>query len=775
MPARGGLDPASSYVDSGGGRGTVMADTDQQTDIAAFVASTRLFRELDPTIYLKIADAVEVIQLEKDDVLYAQGDPSDGFFLIREGQLSVTSDWKGEEKLLAEPGPRQTVGEISLMGDRRRTATARAKQTTVVYKLHRDAFAELTEKDSKAMRKVVRRMADRQQRIRFRTVMRASRIFKDLGEDVLTDLESEMKLRTVASGETLCRQGEPADSLFVVISGRLRIWLNRVGGGSLFLNEVGPGDSVGEMGVITASPRAADVRAIRDTTVAEMPKEAMEKLLRKYPEVINRLFVRIVVGHFGKTGALAKAGSNTSNTFALIPVRSGVPVNEVGQWLGDALRSIDSTLVMTSQACDERFGSDGFAQTAVDHPSNAVLIDWLNEQEFANRYIIYVADDEQTNWTRRCVRQADHVLFVADSAGSPEIGQIEGALLEDGGLVGVRKSLVLLHPEDTHVPSGTVAWLAARKIGNHYHVRRRNADDFARLTRFLTGRAVALVLGGGGARGFAHVGIIRALNEAGIPIDLVGGASMGALIAAECAMQWETDKMLDESLRISVVEKEVTIPLVSLFRGRKVSREIFSMCGGAVIEDLWRRYFSVSCNLSRARVMVHDSGSVADAVLTSNTPPGLFPPQVLDGDLLVDGGLLNNVPLDVMERYNEGGKMIAVDVNPKEDLLANDEYEFGLSGTKVLMSKMLPFVEPMNVPNIMDIIARSTAIGGLAKRMEVMESGANLYLQPPVERFPITGHKQAREIAEVGYDYAKDAIAEWLAAETTDTEAVAAE
>lgn len=372
MPARGGLDPASSYVDSGGGRGTVMADTDQQTDIAAFVVSTRLFRELDPTIYLKIADAVEVIQLEKGDVLYAQGDPSDGFFLIREGQLSVTSDWKGEEKLLAEPGPRQTVGEISLMGDRRRTATARAKQTTVVYKLHRDAFAELTEKDSKAMRKVVRRMADRQQRIRFRTVMRASRIFKDLGEDVLTDLESEMKLRTVASGETLCRQGEPADSLFVVISGRLRIWLNRVGGGSLFLNEVGPGDSVGEMGVITASPRAADVRAIRDTTVAEMPKEAMEKLLRKYPEVINRLFVRIVVGHFGKTGALAKAGSNTSNTFALIPVRSGVPVNEVGQWLGDALRSIDSTLVMTSQACDERFGSDGFAQTAVDHPSNAV-------------------------------------------------------------------------------------------------------------------------------------------------------------------------------------------------------------------------------------------------------------------------------------------------------------------------------------------------------------------------------------------------------------------
>jgi len=304
-----------------------MADTDQQTDIAAFIASTRLFRELDPAVYIKIADAVEVIRLEPDEVLYAQGDPSDGFFLIREGQLSVTSDWKGEKKLLAEPGARQTVGEILLMGDRQRTATVRAKQATVVYKLSRDAFAALTESHSKVMRKVVRRMSDRLQRIRFRTVMRASRIFKDLGEDVLTDLESEMKLRTVASGETLCHQGDPADSLFVVISGRLRIWLNRPGAGSLFLNEVGPGDSVGEMGVITGSPRAADVRAIRDTTVAEMPKDAMEKLLRRYPEVINRLFVRIVVGHFGKTGALAKGGANSSNTFALIPVRSGVPVH----------------------------------------------------------------------------------------------------------------------------------------------------------------------------------------------------------------------------------------------------------------------------------------------------------------------------------------------------------------------------------------------------------------------------------------------------------------
>jgi len=751
-----------------------MADTDQKPDIAAFIASTRLFRELDPAIYMQIAEVVEVIHLKAQDVLFSKGDPSDGFYVVRDGQLIVTSVWKGEESVLAEPGPRQSVGEISLFGSRRRAATVRATMPTVVYKFPRDAFTALTDTYAEAMRKVVRRMTDRQQRIRFRTVLRASRIFRDVGEDVLSDLESEMQIRTVASGETLCRQGEPADSLYVVTSDRLRIWLNRPGAGSLFLNEVGPGDSVGEMGVITASPRAADVRAIRDSTVAEMPREAMEDLLRRYPEVINRLFVRIVVGHFGKTGSIAKVGSNSSNTFALIPVRPGVPVDEVGRWLGEALNAVDTTLVLTSRICDERVGSDGFSQTAVDHPSNPVLLDWLNEQEFANRYMVYVADNELTNWTRRCVRQADHVLFVADSTGAPELGEIEGALLESDGLVGVRKSLVLLHPEDTHVPSGTVAWLAARRIGNHYHVRRRNNDDFARLTRFLTGRAVALVLGGGGARGFAHVGIIRALNEAGIPIDLVGGASMGALIAAECAMQWDTAKMLDESLRISVVEKEVTIPLVSLFRGRKVSREIFTMSGGAVIEDLWRRYFSVSCNLSRAKVIVHDSGSVADAVLASNTPLGLFPPQVLDGDLLVDGALLNNVPLDVMERYNEGGKMIAVDVNPKEDLLANDEYEFGLSGTRVLMSKMLPFVEPMNVPNIMDIIARSTAIGGLAKRMEVMESGANLYLQPPVERFPITDHKQAREIAEVGYDYAKNAVAEWLA-ENTDTEAVAAE
>ena len=189
------------------------------------------------------------------------------------------------------------------------------------------------------------------------------------------------------------------------------------------------------------------------------------------------------------------------------------------------------------------------------------------------------------------------------------------------------------------------------------------------------------------------------------------------------------------------------------------------LCGGLAIEDLWRRYFAVSANLSRAEVVVHDRGPLAQAVLASNTAPGLFPPQVRDGDLLVDGGLLNNVPVDVMQRKLDGGRVVAVDVNPKEELLANTPYAGGLSGWRVAASR-LPFAEPMHVPNIIDVMARTVRLGGLAKRNETLQAGAQLYLLPPLGEFAIMGYDSTEAIVECGYRYTKTRLAEnreWIA------------
>ncbi|MCP5371493.1 MAG: cyclic nucleotide-binding domain-containing protein [Hyphomicrobiales bacterium] len=741
-----------------------MGDTERDGgDLTGFLAGADLFPGFEAPVYEALATELEARTVAAGEAVFSAGDPVDGVYLVRRGRLTAALPNKdgGHDYIHTEPG--QSVGVIQRFRDARRSATVTAAEDSEVLLMTPAAFDRLMERFPDAFGRVAQLMSDRVQRIHFGVILRLNPLFRDLDEAILRAVEQRVELVTVPSGQLLCRQGDESDALFVVISGRLRIWKQNSGpGASVFLNEVGQGGSVGEMGVVTGSPRAADVKAIRDTTVGRLSRDALQDLLRRHPEELNKLFMRMVMQHFGSDAGAAAKPKNSTNTFALIPIDGDVPIGDVGRWLGAAMARVGTTFVLDSEGCDAQFDARRASQTGFEESLNAPLLDWLNQQEFAHDFTLYVGDGTFSNWTRRCVRQADHVLFVAQSKTAPAIGPIEAQVIEAENVLGLRKSLVLLHEPGIDVPSGTLAWLNARKIGMHQHVRKGDATDFGRLARFLTGHAVALVLGGGGARGFAHVGVLRAMRKLDIPIDLVAGTSMGAMIASQCAMQMDPDTILKNTLDLCLAGEELTIPVVSLFAGAKMTRGVRKMMHGVEIEDLWRRFFCVSCNLSRADIVVHDKGPLHEAVLASNTPPGLFPPKVHNGDLLVDGCLLNNLPADVMQRYNEGGEMIAVDVNPKDDLLANTPYDGGLSGFKVLTSKFNPFAETINVPNIVDIITRSTNIGGLAHMQRVMQGIADVYLQPPVSKYAIMAYGEAEEIAQVGYDCAMRGFETWL-------------
>ncbi|MCP5373198.1 MAG: cyclic nucleotide-binding domain-containing protein [Hyphomicrobiales bacterium] len=738
-----------------------MTSAPPEPDLLGFLAVNRLFRGFPDAALDDLARTLETRLITEGEILFREGDPADGLYLVRSGHLAVILEWKGLGQERALVGPGDSVGVIQDFRGALRSATVRAAADSELLLLTPDAYRDLLQRHPDPFRRVGRSMAERVHRIHFDVIMRLNPLFADLGEKILAEIERAVEIRDVPSGTFLFRQNDPSDALYIVISGRLRIWQQQPGS-NVFLNEVGQGGSVGEAGVITGNPRAADVKAIRDTVYARLDADELMRLLDAYPRPMNRLFVRMMQQHLGDPGGAPAKPVNSTSTFALVPVGPGVPIRDAGEALARALSRIGSTLALNSDMCDSRFGVDRVAQAGFDDPVNGPLLEWLNQQEFSHQFMVYVADGTFSNWTRRCVRQADHVLFVAEARGAPELGPVEERVLREENVPGLRKSLVLLQEPGTEVPSGTLAWLNARKIGMHHHVRKGSDTDFGRLARFLTGKAVALVLGGGGARGFAHVGVMRAMNELGIPIDLVAGTSMGALIASQCAMQWSPDEILQRTLALCLAGEQVTIPMVSVFAGARFIHGVRRLMQGAEIEDMWRNFFAVSCNLSRASVVVHDKGPLQEAVLASNTPPGLFPPRVDHGDLLVDGALLNNLPADIMQRYNEGGEMIAVDVSPREDLLANTEYKDGLSGVKVLMSKINPFAAPMHVPNIVDIITRSTAIGGLAQKQRVMQGIADVYLKPPVAKYAIMGYSDGPEIADIGYDDAMRSLEDWL-------------
>jgi NTE family protein/lysophospholipid hydrolase len=294
------------------------------------------------------------------------------------------------------------------------------------------------------------------------------------------------------------------------------------------------------------------------------------------------------------------------------------------------------------------------------------------------------------------------------------------------------------------------------------HVRLGEPRDFARLARFLTGRAVGLVLGGGFARGLAHVGVLRACHALGIPIDVIGGSSMGAMIAAQHLLGWDGDRILTElSAAFAKSFDDITIPVLAFKRGGKYSRMVQQFCGDALIEDLPVPYFCTSSNLNRADLKIHTAGPLAGALLATTRAPGVFPPVVIDGELHVDGGLINNVPVDVMKTFSNQGVVIGVDVSPPHEIKPVVDYGDDISGWDAIWQRFNPTREKRSYrPSILLVLMRLIEFGGISYRVRAA-SQADVYISPDVLRFKRNDFHAAREIADVGYAAAYQALEPW--------------
>ena len=581
-------------------------------------------------------------------------------------------------------------------------------------------------------------------RDKLREVLHASRTFGALGEGIVDDLAAVLELEEVAGGQAVLSEGEVADSMLVVVSGRLRVSRRNPDGTLNLYNEICPGETVGETGMILGEVRFADVTAVRDTLVARLRREPFEVLLRRHPVELNRFFAQAVyqkLRHVPQVAEQARA-----HTIAVIALRDVLLGRQVAGELAAALGA---------------FGRAGeFAGAEVD----GLQLDQL-EQQF--EFLVLTADIADHPRTRRLLRQADQVVFVAASAEPPALSAVEVELAQEQGFVMKRKHLALVHPAGAELPGDLQAWRAARDVERVYPLRSGHVADTARLARFLGSRAVGVVLGGGGARGFSHLGVLRALEERGIPVDLIGGNSMGALIGAQYACGMTLDEILDNTRRFALGGERPTLPLISLLSGKRLERDLRRMFGDIRIEQLWRPFFASACNLSQACTTVQDSGPLWRAVLASNSPAGLLPPVVWNGDLLVDGAILDNVPVAAMrgrlgtplERRRGNGTIIAVDVDLREQLCVDPEMA-RLSVWRNLRGYLGG--QGGQSPSIAAILYRAGHVGGMHERSRTMAM-ADFSLEPPVGGFPLMAYRRAAEIAEVGYRHAMEQIAQWPA------------
>lgn len=587
-------------------------------------------------------------------------------------------------------------------------------------------------------------------------------IFADLDRRVLAEMATLVEWRHIRGGGVLFRRGDEADAMYMVVSGRLRVILERADSpsGARVLREATRGETVGELALVTGEPRSASVVALRDTELARLSRQDFTLLLEREPRAV-----------FGLTQMLARwitqgnqppaAPSWSPTTITLVGMGEEVPLFGFAEHLARALESLGPTLHLNAEILEQRLGS-GMSAVGENDEAYPGITRWLNDQESEYQFVIYQADRDLTPWTLRCLSQADRILHVAVRWSSTAVDQVRGPRGSAAVIGGAAdQELVVLH-QDT-APTETERLLALGTFTTHHHIRVDRSSDYARLARHLAGRAIALVLGGGGARGFAHIGVIRALEEAGIPIDRLGGASMGAVIAAQYAGGLNPEEMIELNRRGWIgfrPHREFTIPVISLLSGRAAGRMLKMMFADRRIEDLWLNCFCVSTNLSRAELMVHREGPIRRWLRASISIPGSAPPLIGDhGDLLVDGGVLDNVPVAAMRELGESA-IIAVDVSPNVDLVVDPTLKLAPTPWELLRNRWRAADDVKKFPSLFQILYRTSVLASIRAGKQGRGT-VELYLEPPTSAFDTFGMEAIDSIVEAGYRYAAEKLKDW--------------
>ncbi len=587
-------------------------------------------------------------------------------------------------------------------------------------------------------------------------------VFGAFNPEMLRHVLPRVEWIELGGGELLFRQHDRGESLFFIVSGRLRASRMDETGRRIVLGEIARGETVGEMAFFTGEPRTATVTAMRDSVLACFSNAVFRELLLAYP-LVSLNMTRQVIERFKRVTSARQPVAKPS-IIGVLSITRGVDLTDFAQSLARQLQTHGRTIVMTSLHMDELLGESGAAQSErADVERSRRVTVRLDKIEAQHDFVVFVADAQRTQWTQRCIRHCDELLLVADADQPPDLHPNEAGLHAGADDDDTQASLVLLHPDERRSPTGTSRWLDARRLSTHCHVRRGVIRDWQRLGRVVSRNTVGLVLSGGGARGFAHLGVMRAMEEAGIAVDQVAGTSIGAVMAAFGAMDIAAGAMIAsarQAFRENPTGDYNLVPLLSLISGKRLRRIIDSAvvdsCGQHIdIEDLWKTYFCVSSNYSAAREAVHVRGPLAKSIRASVSIPGALPPVMLDGELHIDGGTFNNFPTDVMAKMGTT-RIIGVDLL-RDRGLRHDLDE--VPGALELMRDKLRgrSTRKYQLPSLTSLLLNTSLMCSYARQQE-SQSLADLHFAPAVNMFGMLDWSRFDQIVEAGYRHAMEQL-----------------
>ena len=547
-------------------------------------------------------------------------------------------------------------------------------------------------------------------------------LVEGLDADFVRDLDASLEWFGVSAGTVLFEEGDPAPDAFILTSGQIGVF---VGAEPIrkMIAKISAGQLVGEMALVSDAPRSATVVAMHDSDLVRLPRSTVELLLQRNPEA-TRFMLRLLTARLRSTSR-APVAAETIDSIAIVPL--GPPIDNLGAALNWLSRQVNPITLSATEEEDQ----------------------WRHTDPLDRRLFAYIADDHNSAWARHCIRQADRVIFLAHA----DIGVVGRDAIAFAAQLHRDMDLVLVNKADATLATGGTDWLPYFQGEHILHVRLGNEADYARVLRLVSRTGICLVFSGGGARGFAHLGVVKAFAESGIPIDAVGGTSIGALVAGGVALGLSPDGVA-AGIRRAFVDtnpvRDFTLPFVSLARGRKASRLLREGYGEALIENLWKTFFCISANLATGKAVMHQSGRLWRALSASTAIPGIFPPQMENRQVLVDGGILDNFPTNAMRSLRRG-QVIGVEVSSGTSITAAD---VAIEEKSLLWLLLRGRRE---VPSIVRILMCSGMVNSEAQTA-ASRAAADILIQPTLGGIDMLSFKAFDRAIEAGYRAALEAI-----------------
>ena len=562
-------------------------------------------------------------------------------------------------------------------------------------------------------------------------------LFSGVDPSLREALSSRMRSVRVPAGEWLFHEGDPGEAMYVIRAGRLEVVEERTGG---VIRELGRGDALGELALLTSSPRSASVRAARPSDLLVIERSEFDQLLSTSPALslaLNRtLGEQLRSAHTALSTARPRPA-----TVAIVGLEDRLPVADVARGLATALeRHLDAALL-----------DGGEIPQPLSSEEAAVTYGPLLDRAEARHELVLLDAGSILDggpWSEFCVQQADRILAL--TCGGP----LPDRVRERVDLLGCD-----LVAYDVVPGSGALgAWVELlQPLESHALGDSERGADLERMARRLSGRSVGIVLSGGGARAFSHIGVLEELTNAGISIDRVLGVSMGSFVGALFAMGLDCDE-IDERCFEEWVQRrplaDYTLPRHSLIRGERVQAMLHRTFGHIAIEELQRSFMCGCTELGSGRFVLQRYGPLWETVGFSMCLPVIAPPQMRGRELFIDGSLLDNLPVGAMADLGEG-PVIAVDVKATFDRHPNDGRRAAPDGpadrTRTQRSR------GERPPSLGETLTRVLLLGS-ANTSDAARRYADLVIKPRAEGVGLLEFAQLDAAREAGRVAARQAL-----------------